>query len=61
MIWLLILTPQDERVMQLFSLANTLLEGSHELDSRHCNIQVRIWVEVVAGPVARHTPDSDSI
>jgi hypothetical protein len=53
MIWLLILTPQDERVMQLFSLANTLLEGSHELDSRHCNIQVQIGVEVVAGPVAR--------
>ena len=31
---------QDERVMQLFALANTLLSEDGNLEARHCAIQV---------------------
>jgi phosphatidylinositol kinase/protein kinase (PI-3 family) len=31
---------QDERVMQLFSLVNTLLAGDRDLEFRHCAITV---------------------
>ena len=35
------LIAQDERAMQLFGLANTLLARDHDLVPRHYSIQVR--------------------
>lgn len=48
---------QDERVMQLFGLVNTLLEADTITHHRYLNIRVRCWrVDGVCGAVRPGLP-----